>query len=102
MTVDELDAWRRAGKDHVLIDVRTDEEAAICRIDGALLIPMAALEQSLDRIPKDRPVVIHCKSGARSARAVGQLKALGYRNAQSLTGGILAWIKTKSPHLPAY
>ncbi len=102
MTVDELDAWRRGGKDHVLIDVRTEEEAEICRIDGALLIPMATLDQSLALIPRDRPVVIHCKSGARSARAVGQLKALGYRNAKSLTGGILAWIKTKAPHLPAY
>lgn len=102
MTVDELGRWRKEGKDHVLIDVRTAEEAAICAIEGARLIPIATLEASLDRIPKDRPVVIHCKSGARSARAVGQLKALGYRNAKSLTGGILAWIKAKAPHLPSY
>ncbi len=102
MTVDELDRWRKESKDHVLIDVRTAEEAAICSIDGAVLIPMATLEAALDRIPKNRPVVVHCKSGARSARAVGQLKAHGYSNARSLSGGILAWIRTKAPHLPAY
>lgn len=102
VTVDELDQWRKEGKDHALIDVRTEEEAAICRIDGAVLIPIATLEQSLALVPKDRPVVVHCKSGARSARAVGQLKAHGYRNTRSLKGGILAWIKAKAPHLPAY
>jgi adenylyltransferase/sulfurtransferase len=102
LSVDQLDAWRRERKDHVLVDVRTAEEAAICRIEGALLIPMATLDQALDRIPRDKPVVIHCKSGARSARAVAQLKAKGYGNTFSLSGGILAWIKAKAPDLATY
>ncbi|MCX5689293.1 MAG: rhodanese-like domain-containing protein, partial [Planctomycetota bacterium] len=54
-------------------------------------VPLGSLELSMDRIPRDRPVVIHCKSGARSARAVGQLRAKGYTNVKSLSGGILAW-----------
>ena len=55
-----------------------------------MLIPLGTLPDRLSEIPKDRPVVVHCRSGARSARAVAMLRAEGY-DAHNLVGGILAW-----------
>jgi sulfur-carrier protein adenylyltransferase/sulfurtransferase len=90
MKVEELDEWRKSGRPHLLIDVREPSEHAINRIDGAILIPLRSLQASLSRIPKDQPVVIHCKSGGRSAIATAILKVLGY-DARNLSGGIQAW-----------
>ena len=90
MTVDELRAWRASGTAHVLIDVREPSEHAQTHIDGSILIPLGTLNDHLDVIPRDRPVVVHCQAGGRSARAVAQLKAQGY-DAHNLVGGIKAW-----------
>jgi len=93
MTVDELKKWRADGTPHVLIDVREPSEHAVSRIDGAILIPLGTLADRLDQIPADLPVVVHCRSGARSARAVAMLRAEGF-DAHNLVGGILAWDET--------
>lgn len=98
----DLAAWREAGRPHTLIDVRSASEAAICRIDGALLIPLPELARRLGEIPRGVPVVIHCKSGARSAQAVKTLAAAGLPGAKSLAGGILAWIEAVDPRLVRY
>jgi adenylyltransferase/sulfurtransferase len=90
MTVDELLKWRADGTPHFLVDVREPSEYAVSQIDGALLIPLGTLQDQLDKLPKDRPIVVHCRSGARSARAVAVLRAEGY-DAHNLVGGILAW-----------
>jgi sulfur-carrier protein adenylyltransferase/sulfurtransferase len=90
MTVDELLKWRAEGTPHFLIDVREPSEHAASHIDGALLVPLATVPDALDKIPTDRPVVVHCRSGARSARAVAILRAEGF-DAHNLEGGILAW-----------
>ena len=90
MKVEELDEWRKSGRPHLLIDVREPSEHAVNRIDGAILIPLRSLQGSLSRIPKDQPVVIHCKSGGRSAIATVMLKLQGY-DARNLSGGIQAW-----------
>jgi adenylyltransferase/sulfurtransferase len=93
MTVDQLRQWRADGTPHVLIDVREPSEHAVSRIDGASLIPLATLPGRLDEVPKDGPVVVHCKSGMRSAQAVALLKSKGY-DAHNLVGGMEAWQRT--------
>lgn len=93
---------RSRGVAHVLVDVRSASEAEICRIDGAQLIPLNDLEKRLAELPRDRPIIVHCKSGARSARATALLHAQGYATARSLRGGILAWIDAYAPELPKY
>ena len=90
MKVEELDEWRRTRRPHLLIDVREPSEYAVNRIDGAILIPLGKLQGSLNRIPKDQPVVVHCKSGGRSLFATAMLKLQGY-DARNLSGGIQAW-----------
>jgi adenylyltransferase/sulfurtransferase len=101
MTVDELDRWRREGLPHVLLDVREPSEAAICRIEGATLVPIRTLGEHLDRLPTDRPVVVHCKSGGRSSRATAMLRSKGF-DARNLTGGITAWAERIEPALTRY
>jgi adenylyltransferase/sulfurtransferase len=90
MTVDELKQWRADGTKHLLVDVREPSEHAQAHIDGALLIPLGTLQDNLDKLPADQPIVVHCKSGGRSARAVAMLKAEGF-DAHNLVGGMIAW-----------
>jgi len=101
MTVDELKAWRDGGQRHVLLDVREPSELAICAIDGSLRIPMGEVGEKLDLLPKDEPIIVHCKMGGRSAQITAQLRARGY-DARNLTGGILAWIAKIDPSLSRY
>lgn len=90
MTVDELIEWRRNAHPHVLIDVREPSEHATSRIDGARLIPLRQLQSQVSTLPKDRPIVVHCAVGGRSAVAVAMLKVQGF-DARNLSGGIRAW-----------
>ena len=92
MTVDELAEWRRDKKPHLLIDVREPAEHATSRIEGAELIPLRQLQSHVKRLPKDRPIVVHCAVGGRSAIAVAMLKVQGF-DARNLSGGIKAWNK---------
>lgn len=101
MTVEELKAWRDSGERHMLLDVREPSEHAICAIDGSLLMPMGQVASKLDLLPKDEPIVVHCKMGGRSAQITAQLRARGY-DARNLTGGILAWISKVDPSLTQY
>jgi len=92
MTVDELDQWRREARPHLLIDVRESSEHATSRIEGARLIPLRQLQSHVKSLPTDRPIVVHCAVGGRSAVAVAMLKMQGF-DARNLTGGIKAWLK---------
>ena len=79
-------------KDIVLIDVREPEELqADGYIEGATNIPMNILPSSLNNVPKDKQVIVYCRSGRRSVVSVNQLSQLGYTNVKSMTGGIQAW-----------
>lgn len=76
----------------VLIDVREPEELkADGYIEGSTNIPMNILPSSLGNVPKDKQVVVYCRSGRRSAVSANQLSQLGYTNVKSMTGGINAW-----------
>ncbi len=102
LSVETLKAWQESGKEHVLIDVREPYEYGIAQMGGEL-IPLAAVNESTSRIPRDRPVVVHCRSGVRSAKAIRQLEAEhGYDNLLNLTGGILEWQAQIDPSLARY
>ena len=92
MTVKELKARIDAGTAPVILDVREPSEAAICRLPGSVLIPLGELPRRLGEIDRDAQVVVHCKSGGRSTRAVAMLHERGFANAVNLSGGILRWI----------
>ncbi|MSO48659.1 MAG: molybdopterin-synthase adenylyltransferase MoeB [Acidobacteria bacterium] len=90
MTVDELHQWRESGHPHMLLDVREPFEHASAHIEGAVLIPMGAVMQQLESLPRDRTVVVQCQSGGRSARVTAALRQKGFE-AVNLAGGIHAW-----------
>jgi len=79
------------GADFQLIDVREQHEAEIAEI-GAELIPLGTVPENVDKFAKDKQVVVHCRSGARSGNAIQWLEANhGFENLYNLKGGILAW-----------
>jgi adenylyltransferase/sulfurtransferase len=104
-SVEELKA-RLDRHDNVwLLDVREPREWEICRIPGATLIPLGDLPKRLAEVPQgpDAPdIVIHCKSGVRSAKATNILRENGFSRVQNLKGGILAWIDKIDPSQSKY
>jgi rhodanese-related sulfurtransferase len=101
ITVHELKQMIDSKEDFQLIDVREPFENEICTLN-ALLIPMGELADRFGEINKDKKVVIHCRSGARSANAIGFLQQHGYTNLYNLTGGILAWAAEIDPNMDTY
>jgi len=93
-----------AGEDFALIDVREQNEYEIVSIPGSVLIPKGDIlsGEALSQIPQDKPVILHCKSGARSAEALAVLHKAGFADAVHVGGGVLAWIKQVDPSLPSY
>ena len=101
-TVFELKEMMDKGETFQLIDVREPHEYEIANLKGEL-IPMAEVPEHLDKISKDVPVIIHCRSGARSGRICQYLEAEhGYTNLFNLKGGILAWADQIDPSMPKY
>lgn len=100
--VGSLDAARRAGETLTLLDVREPHEWAICGFADALRIPLGELGARWSEVPSDRPVVVVCRSGARSMSATRFLRAQGRANATNLRGGVLAWAQTIDPTWPIY
>ena len=98
----ELKARFDRGDRPFVLDVRNPEEIAICRIEGSTVIPLPELPKRLGELDRKMPMVVHCKSGMRSAKAIGLLEAAGFEHLTNLTGGILGWIKDVDPSLPAY
>jgi len=100
----ELKRKMDAGDDFALIDVREQNEYEIVSIPGSVLIPKGDIVsgEALSLIPQDKPVILHCKSGARSAEALAVLHKAGFADAVHVGGGVLAWIKQVDPSLPSY
>ncbi len=98
----ELKALLDRGEAPFVLDVRNPEEIAICRIPGTKVIPLPELPSRLGELDPATPMVVHCKSGARSAKAIALLREAGFPHLKNLTGGILAWIKDVDPSLPSY
>jgi len=102
MTVHELKELREAGDNHFLLDVREPHEQSISRIEGAVLIPLGELENRTAELPRDKRILVHCKSGGRSARAVSLLREEGFENVWNISGGIIAWAREIDPSMAEY
>jgi adenylyltransferase/sulfurtransferase len=102
ITATELQRRLRAGEELSVVDVRDPHEWAICRIEGARLVPLGTVGERLHEFDSSRTYVLHCKSGVRSAKAIAQLKRAGFRKVLNLKGGILAWARDVDPSLPTY
>ena len=98
----ELKAKLDRGDRFTLIDVREPYEYQIARIPGAQLIPLGELPKRLKELDPDAEIVAHCRSGARSQKAVDLLKQRGFHKARNMTGGILAWSDKVDPTVPKY
>jgi len=92
-------AMRERGEEFLLLDVREPDEWRAAHIDGARLVPLGQLPETLGELAvwKDRTIVVHCRSGARSARACRLLLEHGFEDVWNLTGGIEAWALTVDP-----
>nr|WP_018351483.1 adenylyltransferase/sulfurtransferase MoeZ [Longispora albida] len=104
ITAAELKEMFDAGKEFYLVDVREQAEYEIVRIPGSVLIPKGEIlnGSALATLPQDRQIVLHCKSGVRSAEALAALKAAGFKDSVHVQGGVLAWVNTVDPSLPTY
>jgi len=104
ITAPELKDWMDAGKDFYLVDVREPAEYEIVKIPGAVLIPKGDIlsGEALSRLPQDRQIVLHCKTGVRSAEALAAVKAAGFRDAVHVQGGVVAWANQVDTSLPTY
>jgi rhodanese-related sulfurtransferase len=101
ITVQELKDKIDNGDDFQLIDVREDFEYETSNI-GGVLIPLGGILIETDKISKDKPVVVMCRSGKRSAAAIMQLEQRGFTNLYNLQGGILAWAQEIDPDIVVY
>jgi adenylyltransferase/sulfurtransferase len=90
------------GKKPKLIDVREPHELNISRIEGAQLIPLGQLAARLSELDSADELVVFCRTGNRSARAVELMVSAGFRKAKNLKGGINAWSREVDPSLPVY
>jgi adenylyltransferase/sulfurtransferase len=102
ITPAELAAKQQRHDDFDLIDVREPHEWAIARIPGARLVPLGTFTESLASFDSARDIVVTCKMGGRSAKAVRQLQAAGFKKVWNLAGGILRWSDDVDPTVPKY
>ncbi|HWX91051.1 MAG TPA: molybdopterin-synthase adenylyltransferase MoeB [Terriglobales bacterium] len=99
--VEELKRRLDAGDDLFVLDVREPHEYQICNIGGHL-IPLGDLPKRVSELDSSREIVAHCRSGVRSAKAVGFLQQAGFKKVHNLAGGILAWADRVDPKMPKY
>jgi sulfur-carrier protein adenylyltransferase/sulfurtransferase len=104
ITAQQLKDMQDADENIFLVDVREPNEYEIVSIPGATLIPKGEFLSgaALERLPQDKRVVLHCKSGARSAECLAIVKDAGFSDAVHVGGGVLSWISTVDPSLPSY
>src|SRR5881227_2272454 len=102
ISVQQLKDKMDASNTFELIDVREPFEFEIARIDGAKLIPLGEISERLNELSGERPIVVHCHTGKRSAQAVRLLRQRGFANVYNLEGGIDAWSDQIDPNVPKY
>jgi adenylyltransferase/sulfurtransferase len=101
ITPQEFEQLRNSEERYQLVDVREPFEAQIATM-GGLLLPLGAIVSQADQISKEGKVVVHCRSGKRSADAIIQLEKLGFTNLYNLEGGILAYSDEVDASIPKY
>lgn len=105
VSVADVDAMRKRGDAFLLLDVRQPEEFAICKIDGAHLIPLGELERRVEDVrslAKGQPIVAQCHHGGRSLSAAAILRKAGLTNTKSMAGGIDLWSLQVDSKVPRY
>ena len=104
ITARDLKNMMDAGENIYVVDVREPNEYEIVSIPGATLIPKGEFISgaALEKLPQDKRIVLHCKSGARSAEALAIVKDAGFSDAVHVGGGVLAWVSQIDPSLPTY
>jgi len=102
ITVEELKAMRDRREDFVLVDVREPHELEICAFPDSVRIPLGSLPANLNRLSTADEIVVHCKTGGRSAKAVQLLRDAGFRKVRNLAGGITRWSERIDPAMPRY
>jgi adenylyltransferase/sulfurtransferase len=102
ITVEELKARLDRKEEVFILDVRNPEEYQICRLPGSVLIPLPALPQRHGELDRGRELVVHCKSGMRSQKAIQFLRQQGFTKLVNVKGGILAWADRIDPTMAKY
>lgn len=102
ITVQELQQAISDGDAPFLLDVRELQEIEICALEFDLAVPLGELEDRFEEVPRDQPVVVYCRSGARSMGAGNFLATQGFSDIANLKGGILAWAREIDPSMPTY
>ncbi|HEY2640221.1 MAG TPA: adenylyltransferase/sulfurtransferase MoeZ [Streptosporangiaceae bacterium] len=104
ITATDLKDMLDRGDDIFLVDVREPNEYEIVSIPGAVLIPKDQFlnGSALERLPQDKKIVLHCKTGVRSAECLAVVKGAGYADAVHVGGGVIAWVNQVDPSLPTY
>ncbi|MFJ5232639.1 adenylyltransferase/sulfurtransferase MoeZ [Kitasatospora sp. NPDC088391] len=104
ITSKQLKEWIDNGENIDIIDVREINEYEIVSIPGARLIPKNEflMGTALQDLPQDKRIVLHCKTGVRSAEVLAVLKAAGFSDAVHLGGGVVGWVNQIEPHKPSY
>ncbi|QEY26893.1 rhodanese-like domain-containing protein [Neisseria zalophi] len=98
----ELQQWLAEGKPLTLLDVRTDEEVAICTLPGYVHIPMNMIPIRHNELPDDAPIVVYCHHGIRSLNTAMYLAEAGFESLYNLQGGIDAWSLQVDSSVPRY
>lgn len=102
ITVEELHRLMQSASKPFVLDVRNPEEVQICRIPGTTLLPLPELPQRFAELDRNQEMIVHCKSGMRSAKAIAFLKQQGFTKLRNVKGGILAWAERIDPSMPRY
>ena len=102
ITAQELKARLDKGDDLFILDVREPAEYAVCKLNGSTLIPLGEVAKRLNELDNSREIVVHCKLGGRSAKAVDILRSAGFQKVKNLVGGIDGWAQKVDPTMPRY
>jgi len=102
ITPTELVAGRAGGKTPLVVDVREPHEREIAAIPDSILIPVSEIPARMHELDSSQEIVLYCRTGVRSARALEQLRAAGFSKLKNLTGGIHAWADEVDPSVPKY
>lgn len=108
ISVAQLDHWLKeradGSRDFELIDVREPNEYEINKIPGSILVPKGEFldGSAIEKLPQDKQIVLHCKSGQRSAESLAVLKGAGFSDAVHVGGGVVAWVNQIDPSQPSY
>ncbi len=104
ITATQLKDMLDGDDDIFLVDVREPNEYEIVSIPGSVLIPKDQFlnGSALERLPQDKKIVLHCKTGVRSAECLAVVKGAGYSDAVHVGGGVIAWVSQVDPNLPTY